>query len=183
SDGSSSERVTREGRDKQLKKVRISMSEIVASAIETTTSLFQLKNHELRLDIPWANFDVDADPMRLSQVVVNLLINAARYTTPGGVISIKGFKDGRELVVQVQDNGVGLAAEDIARVWDQLPGVPQPAARSEVRSGLGLTYVKSVTELHGGRVSARSPGAGLGSTFEVRLPRAVLEAARPHAEP
>jgi len=159
------------------------MSEIVASAIETTTSLFQLKNHELRLDIPWANFDVDADPMRLSQVVVNLLINAARYTTPGGVISIKGFKDGRELVVQVQDNGVGLAAEDIARVWDQLPGVPQPAARSEVRSGLGLTYVKSVTELHGGRVSARSPGAGLGSTFEVRLPRAVLEAARPHAEP
>jgi signal transduction histidine kinase len=157
------------------------MSEVVSTAVETTTSLFQLKNHELRLDVPWANFDVDADPMRLSQVIVNLLINAARYTAPGGVITVKGFRDGRELVVQVQDTGVGLTAEEVPIVWDQLLRAPQSGARSEGRVGFGLSFVKSVTELHGGRVSARSAGPGHGSTFEVRLPRAVIEAPRPHA--
>jgi len=146
------------------------MSEIVAAAVEATSSLLQLKNHELRLDVPWASFDVDADPMRLSQVFVNLLLNAAHYTAPGGVISVKGFRDGRELVIQVEDTGTGLAAEDAARVWDD-----------GGRLGLGLPFVKQVTDLHGGRVSARSPGLGLGTTFEVRLPRAIPVAAQPHA--
>lgn len=162
----------------KLKKVRVSMSEIIATAVEATTSLLKLKSHELRLDVPWAHFDVDADPRRLSQVIVNLLINAARYTAQGGAISVKGFRDGRELVIQVEDTGVGLAAEDLEGVWDQFLREPRPGARTERRAGLGLSFVKSVTELHGGRVSARSPGLGQGSTFELRLPRAVTEPGR-----
>lgn len=157
------------------------MSEIVATAVEATSSLFELKKHELCLDVPWANFDVDADPRRFSQVIVNLLINAARYTAPGGVVSVKAFRDGRELVVQVEDSGIGLAADEVGQVWDGLLRAPRAGAPAEGRLGLGLTFVKSVTELHGGRVSARSPGLGRGSTFEVRLPRAATEVARPHA--
>lgn len=165
----------------KLKKVRISMSEIVATAVETTTSLLTLQNHDLRLDVPWANFDVDADPRRLSQVIVNLLINAARYTPAGGVVFVKGFRDGPEVVIQIEDTGLGLSAEDVVRIWDRVLQSPPPGARAEERrSGLGLSFVKSVTELHGGRVSARSPGIGQGSTFELRLPRAVSEVPRPH---
>jgi len=149
------------------------MSEIVATAVETTTSLFKLKNQELRLDVPWANFDVDADPMRLSKVVAKLLINAARYTAPGGVVSINGFRDGHEIVVEVEDTGIGLVAEDVVRVWDHILRAARPGARAKGSLSLGLSFAKSVTELHGGRVSARSPGLGLGSTFEVRLPQAA----------
>jgi signal transduction histidine kinase len=122
---------------------------------------------------------LDVDPVRIEQVVTNLLANAARFTPSGGSIDLTVEREGADAVIRVRDNGIGITPEKLQRVFelfaqaDRLPGaVPHGL-------GIGLTLVRRLVELHGGHVVARSGGRGQGSEFEVRLPLSVAGAAPP----
>jgi CheY-like chemotaxis protein/anti-sigma regulatory factor (Ser/Thr protein kinase) len=114
---------------------------------------------------------VKGDSTRLSQVISNLLTNAAKYTAPGGHITIRTEEDGGEVVVRVRDTGMGIAPEVLPRVFDLFVQERQAIDRSQGGLGLGLTIVRNLVERHGGKVSAHSEGPGKGSEFVVRLPR------------
>jgi CheY-like chemotaxis protein len=107
------------------------------------------------------------------QVLVNLLNNAAKYTDPGGRVELTAFREGGEAVVRVKDNGVGIEAEMLGRVFDLYTQVGRSAGRARGGLGIGLTLVRQLVEMHGGRVTADSPGPGQGSEFVVRLPAAA----------
>ena len=113
---------------------------------------------------------VEADPVRLEQVLANLLTNAAKYTEPGGRIALEAVREADLLVVRVRDNGVGIAPEVLPRVFDLFVQADATADRSQGGLGIGLTLVRSLVEMHGGTVSASSAGPGLGSEFVVSLP-------------
>jgi CheY-like chemotaxis protein len=115
---------------------------------------------------------LDADPVRLSQVVANLLNNAARYTDPGGRITLSAERHGEEVAIRVADDGIGIPPEMLSRVFEPFTRVDRSSARSHGGLGIGLALVKSLVEMHGGSVSARSDGMGAGSEFTVRLPLA-----------
>jgi CheY-like chemotaxis protein/anti-sigma regulatory factor (Ser/Thr protein kinase) len=125
---------------------------------------------------------LDGDPVRLTQVLANLLNNAAKYTEVGGEISLTVGRDGAELFASVRDTGVGLAPELLPRVFDSFAQLDGTYYRKQGGLGIGLTLVKRLVEMHGGRVEARSEGPGRGSEFIVRLPLAVAARA-PEAAP
>ncbi|HZN47048.1 MAG TPA: ATP-binding protein, partial [Ramlibacter sp.] len=112
---------------------------------------------------------MEADPTRLAQVVSNLLNNAAKYTPPGGRIALKVWVDGPQAVLSVTDTGIGIASEALTKVFEMFAQVPT-AGKPQGGLGIGLSLVQSLVDLHGGSVSASSPGTGQGSTFTVRLP-------------
>ena len=161
----------------ELRKLRVELSVVVASAVEIASPLFERYGHQLVLGVPSEGLEVDADPERLTQVVANLLTNAARYTDPGGQVSVSAELD-NEVVLRVADNGAGIAPEQLGRLFDRFFQSPQARDRAEGGLGLGLALVKSFMELHGGSVRASSPGLGLGSVFEIRLPMAATDSRR-----
>ncbi|MEA2753196.1 MAG: hypothetical protein QOI41_7339 [Myxococcales bacterium] len=156
----------------ELKKTRIPLADVVARAVETASPLFEQKAQKLTVDVPREGFDVVADPIRLSQVLANLLTNAAKYSGAAARIGVRATHDGNDLVVDVTDDGMGIAAEQLPRLFETFFQGPRSADRAEGGLGLGLALVKSLIELHGGSVRAMSEGVGRGSTFELRLPRA-----------
>ena len=113
---------------------------------------------------------LQADPVRLAQVVSNLLNNAARYTDPGGCIRVVAHAEGDAAVITVSDDGMGMAADRVAGVFDMFSQVDSRDIRAQEGLGIGLALVRNLVEMHGGGVSARSEGPGKGSEFEVRLP-------------
>jgi signal transduction histidine kinase len=117
-----------------------------------------------------------ADPTRLTQVVGNLLNNACKYTDRGGSISLTMERERMQAVVRVRDNGIGIAAEQLPRIFDMFVQVDTTLERSTSGLGIGLTLVKSLVEMHSGTVEARSDGIGQGSEFVVRLPIAPAAA-------
>ena len=121
---------------------------------------------------------LDADPVRLDQVIANLLNNAAKYTDPGGDIHLTARRDGNEAIISVRDTGVGIEPEKLAGIFDLFVQVEPHGKRTQGGLGIGLTLVKRLTEMHGGRVEARSAGRGHGSEFIVRLPLATTAPAR-----
>src|SRR5262249_51508246 len=123
----------------------------------------------LSVSLPPDDVRVEADPARAQQIVVNLLTNAAKYTEPGGRISITGDREGDEAVIRVRDSGMGIAPEVLPRVFDLFAQSPRALDRSQGGLGLGLTVVQRLVELPGGRVEAHSEGAGRGAEFVVRL--------------
>jgi CheY-like chemotaxis protein len=110
------------------------------------------------------------DPLRLEQILVNLLINAAKYTEAGGHIGLSGRREAADVVIKVRDTGVGISPEFLPRIFDLVIQGDRTMARSDGGLGIGLTLVKSLVEMLGGSVKARSEGTGKGSEFEVRLP-------------
>lgn len=154
----------------ELRKQTIGVASFVAKAIEATAPLIEKMRHELHVDVP-ADLMVHGDEVRLVQVVSNLLTNAARYTPQAGRISVLARAEGAEVVLQVLDNGCGISAELLPRVFEMFVQGPRTFDRSEGGLGLGLALVASLTELHGGKVFAHSAGAGLGSELIVRLPQ------------
>lgn len=153
-----------------VRKEPVDLAEVVARAVGHVKPLVQERRHELTVAIPKEPTIIQADPMRLEQVLANLLMNAAKYTDPGGRIELTAACEKDDLVVRVCDTGIGLAPEALPglfRLYTQLD-----AARERSRGGLGigLALVKSLVELHGGMVSAHSEGPGCGSEFIVRLP-------------
>src|SRR5262249_44396466 len=135
-------------------------------------------NHGLTLRVETEPVLVDGDPIRLEQVVCNLVQNAIKYTPRGGALTlIVGIEDG-EGTVRVHDTGVGIAAAALPQMFEPVTQVERSRSRSEGGLGLGLPLVRGLVELHGGRIEARSEGPGLGSEFIVRFPLRPLRRTR-----
>jgi two-component system, sensor histidine kinase len=158
----------------QLKMDYIDLAALVGSAVETARPLIDSKRHILQLLLPEEPIELMVDPLRLSQAIANLLTNAAKYSDPGGHITVAAALGAQELTVSVQDDGIGLSAASIAQVFEMFSQVDSPIDRSEGGLGIGLALVKGLVALHGGTVAAQSPGVGRGSTFTIRLPAAVV---------
>ncbi len=153
-----------------LKKEPVALSEIVSHALEGVGPAILAAGHQLDVALPEQPVVLDADLTRLAQVLGNLLTNSAKYTAKGGRIWLRAEVTGRELVVSVRDNGIGIPAEALPRVFEMFSQVDRNVERVSGGLGIGLALVKGLVETHGGTVSAESPGLGLGSTFTVRLP-------------
>jgi signal transduction histidine kinase/DNA-binding response OmpR family regulator len=153
----------------QLRYERVHLADIVAKAVETAGPLFEQQRHELVTSVP-RDLSVDADPARLTQVFANLLTNAAKYTDPGGQVTVAAIREGDEIIASVTDTGRGIAAEMLGRVFELFVQERQNLDRARGGLGLGLAIVRNLVALHGGRVEVSSPGPRLGSTFTVRLP-------------
>jgi PAS domain S-box-containing protein len=153
----------------ELHRERIDVEVAVKMAVETSQPLLNMKHHALSIQADQRVF-VQADATRLAQVFANLLNNSAKYSPPGSEISLKIACEGRQAVVSVSDNGVGIPASMLPRIFDMFVQLEQSGQREGL--GVGLTLVKHLVELHGGLVEASSPGTGRGSTFKVFLPLA-----------
>ena len=156
----------------ELKRERVELSEIVAKAIEMASPLIEQREHDLRVDVPPRGLTVEADAVRMAQVVSNLLNNAAKYTEPRGRISVVARDEAGAVTLRVRDTGIGLSEQMIARVFGLFVQESQAIDRAQGGLGLGLAIVHGLVELHGGSVEAHSEGIGKGSEFVVRLPAA-----------
>jgi CheY-like chemotaxis protein/two-component sensor histidine kinase len=161
----------------ELKRRHLDLREVVRDAVQACEAVVAERGHRLEVRLPGEALPVEADAVRLTQVVANLLHNAAKYTDRGGHLAVEARREGEELSVTVSDDGIGIEAAMLPRVFELFVQVEQGADRARGGLGLGLTLVKSLVERHGGRVSARSDGPGRGSAFEVRLPAAHPPAA------
>jgi two-component system, chemotaxis family, CheB/CheR fusion protein len=161
----------------ELHRRHVSLSEVVAAGLEATQPMVASSGHKLQLDLPDYTIDFDGDPLRLGQVVSNLLANAVKYTPQGGTILLKARLEGANAVISVSDTGIGMEPDDIQRMFDMFAQAEPVADRSH-GLGIGLALVKSIVELHGGKVEASSAGPGKGSEFRVTLP-ATLGVAPP----
>lgn len=154
----------------ELESECLDLSRVLAEAAEATGALMRQKKHELIVQLPDEPVYVDGDPVRLQQVFVNLLTNAAKYTDARGHVWLTLSCEGGESVVSVRDDGIGMSSEVQNAIFEPFVQIRNALTRSEGGLGIGLALVKSLVELHGGRVTAISEGTGLGSEFEVRLP-------------
>jgi signal transduction histidine kinase/ActR/RegA family two-component response regulator len=160
-----------------LRKEPVEIAAVVAKGIEMASPLLEQRAHLLKIAVPQPGLLVDADSIRLPQVFANLLMNAAKYTERGGQIELSARREGPEIVVECRDNGIGIAHELLSTMFEPFVQGTRTLDRAEGGMGLGLALVRSLTELHGGTVSAKSGGLGRGSTFSVRLP-ALTDAPR-----
>jgi signal transduction histidine kinase len=158
-----------------LKIERVDLQSVVASAVETTLPLIEAAGHELALHLPAQAVWLDVDTVRLSQVLSNLLSNAAKYTPQRGRITVSADADleGGMAVIQVSDTGIGIAPEALEAVFEMFAQAPQSIGISKGGLGIGLSLVRHLVTLHGGSVTASSRGPGQGSTFTIRLPLAM----------
>jgi CheY-like chemotaxis protein/anti-sigma regulatory factor (Ser/Thr protein kinase) len=163
---------------------------MIEAAVETARPLIDSRHHELEIVTPQATILMQADPLRVSQIVANLLTNSAKYTDPHGRIRLVAALDANDVVIEVSDNGIGIAPESLPAVFDmftQLRGTDDRASGL----GIGLALTKGLVELHGGSIGVHSEGGGRGSVFTVRLPRgetsgrvaAAGDGAEPRAAP
>ena len=153
-----------------LHKAHVGLALIVGSAVETARPLVEGGGHELTVTLPPEPIHLHGDPTRLAQVLSNLLNNSAKYSDRGGHIALRAERRGGEVAISVQDDGIGIPAEELPRVFDMFSQVDRSLERSQGGLGIGLALVKGLVEMHGGSVEARSEGAGRGSEFIVRLP-------------
>nr|HET7858084.1 PAS domain-containing sensor histidine kinase [Caldimonas sp.] len=163
----------------ELRRERIEVQAVLRSAVETSRPLIDAGRHELVIEPgPVPGIVVDGDLTRLTQVVANLLNNAAKYTPAGGRITLSTLRDGDDAVIRVSDTGIGIPADRLPEVFEMFAQVERSSARAQGGLGIGLALVKRLVEMHGGSVVAHSAGPGQGSSFEVRLPTAAPLAAR-----
>ncbi|HEX7839721.1 MAG TPA: ATP-binding protein [Kofleriaceae bacterium] len=154
----------------ELARQPIEIAEVIAKAIEMSSTLLEQQRHRLSVVVPPTGLRVDGDHARLAQVFGNLVTNAAKYTPPEGHVHVTAQRDAGEIVVLIKDDGEGIDPGLLARVFDLFEQGERTIDRARGGLGIGLTIVKTLVELHGGRVAARSGGLGAGSEFEVRLP-------------
>jgi len=161
-----------------LRREPMEISTVVARAVEMASPLLEQRAQLLQLAVPHRGLSIDADPIRLPQVFSNLLMNAAKYTERGGRIELSAAREDGEIVVTCRDNGIGISPLLLATMFEPFVQGTRSLDRAEGGMGLGLALVRSLTQLHGGTVTAQSRGRGQGSTFIVRLP-ALAESRRP----
>ena len=159
-----------------IHKEPVELATVIARAVETSRPLLDARGQALAVSLPPEPVLVEGDATRLAQVFANLLNNAAKYTNDGGRVAVTVERDGGEIVVRVRDTGIGIPAELLPRVFDLFTQGDRSLARSEGGLGIGLTLVRSLVEMHGGKAEAFSAGPGQGSEFVVRLP--ILERRR-----
>jgi PAS domain S-box-containing protein len=157
----------------ELRKERVELASIVQSAIEGSRPLIEASAHQLTVTLPPEPVHLDADPARLAQVFANLLTNATKYTDRGGSIGLTAERHDGEVVVSVKDTGIGISSEYLPQLFQMFSQVAPALERSQGGLGIGLSLVKGLVEMHGGRVEARSEGLGKGSEFVVHLPLAA----------
>jgi signal transduction histidine kinase/ActR/RegA family two-component response regulator len=162
----------------QLRREPTDLISVARSVAEATLPICDAMRHELRVTFPSEPIYVDADPTRLAQVVGNLLNNACKFTTSGGRISLVVEQDHEEVLIRVQDTGIGISADYLPRVFDLFTQADSSIERTRSGLGIGLSLVKDVVEMHGGSVSVESAGPGQGSEFIVRLP-VLVDPTRP----
>jgi signal transduction histidine kinase len=155
----------------ELHKQPVDLRALAERAMTTVRPLIEERGHALTMALAPGPLPLEADPTRVEQILVNLLNNAAKYTEHGGQITLTVRPVGTELVIEVKDSGVGLAPDMLSRIFDLFAQVENSLARSHGGLGIGLTLVKRLVELHGGRIEAQSDGLGKGSQFIVRLPK------------
>jgi PAS domain S-box-containing protein len=158
----------------ELKKDYVDLKTVVGVAVETARPLIDAKQHELSINLPAENVRLEADPLRLSQVIGNLLTNAAKYTDSGGRIELDARIANAELLISIRDNGIGLREEVIPGLFTMFSQVDSAIDRAEGGLGIGLALVKGLVTLHGGRVEVHSEGLGRGSEFIIHLPHKLL---------
>jgi two-component system, chemotaxis family, CheB/CheR fusion protein len=154
----------------ELKKTPTELTLIIGSAIETARPILDSKHHAFLLDLPAEAIRLEADPVRLAQVFSNLLINAAKYTDPGGQIQLRATQQEGELMVAIRDNGMGISPDMMPRLFMLFSQAQSALGRAEGGLGVGLSLVRGLIGLHGGSVKAHSEGPGRGSEFIVRIP-------------
>jgi len=153
-----------------LRKEPVNLTTAVASALESSRAAIAAHEHSLSVSLPDKPLILDADPVRLEQIIVNLVNNAAKYTPPRGRIAVTVARDQDEAVIRIRDNGIGIPTELLPRVFDLFRQGDRTLARSGGGLGIGLTIVRNLVALHGGTVAAHSDGPGAGSEFVVRVP-------------
>lgn len=153
-----------------LHRVLVPVQEIVSSVLETCDERLSAKDIQFAVNLPDQPLVVEGDTVRLTQVLVNLVNNAIKYTPRGGHASLRALRQGHAVELSVTDSGIGLDAAQIATVFDMYMQVPMDDRPADSGLGIGLALVRQLVELHGGQVHADSPGLGCGSTFTVRLP-------------
>jgi signal transduction histidine kinase len=156
----------------ELRKELVDLTSVVQSAVETSKPLIETGKHQLELSLGTEPLIVEADAVRLTQVFANLLNNSAKYTDTGGQISLVARRDGSSVVVSIRDNGIGIPADMLVKVFDLFTQADRTNSRIQGGLGIGLTLVRSMVQMHGGSIDARSDGPGRGSEFVVRLPLA-----------
>jgi PAS domain S-box-containing protein len=154
----------------ELKRERVELAQVVRGAVETSRPLIEQCGHELVVDLPPLPMYLDADVTRLAQALCNLLNNAAKYTERGGRIVLTAERQGSDAVIGVRDSGIGIAPDMLPRVFEMFTQADRSLEKTHGGLGIGLSLVKRLVEMHGGRVEARSEGLGRGSEFVVRLP-------------
>ncbi|UQA56836.1 ATP-binding protein [Polyangium aurulentum] len=163
----------------ELRKERFDLAKAVSRALESSRELIESRKHAVTVSLPDRPVPIEADPVRLDQIVINLITNAAKYTDKGGQISVSLESIGDTAELRVRDNGIGIPPDLLPRVFELFQQGGRDLARSQGGLGIGLTVVRRLIELHGGTVEARSEGAGKGSEFIVRIPRVREEPASP----
>jgi PAS domain S-box-containing protein len=166
-----------------LRREPVSIGSVIAQSVEAARPPAESRKETLEVDVDPDVGWVDGDQARLVQVVGNLLDNAIKYTEEGGHIRLTAHVDGREVVIAVRDSGVGIATDLLPHVFDLFTQADRSLARRQGGLGIGLTLVRRLVDMHGGRVEAASEGPGHGSEFTIRLPRLAVDAAEPAAEP
>ena len=154
----------------RLRKEPVELAGMIERGVETIRSLIASRGHRLVLSLPEGPIVLEADASRLEQAVTNLLNNAAKYTDPGGEITVSVEGRPEEAVVRIRDTGIGIAPEMLPHVFDMFTQAERTLDRAEGGMGVGLTLSRRLVELHGGRIEARSEGLGKGAEFIVRLP-------------
>ncbi|MGK5026153.1 response regulator [Janthinobacterium sp. RB2R34] len=149
---------------------RVSLDSFMNSALETSAHVVAERGHALTVTLPQEELWVHGDPVRLSQIIANLLLNAAKFTAPGGAIGISAERHGDHVRIRLADNGIGIAAGSIDTIFGLFEQSGHAPDRVQDGLGIGLSLVRKLVELHGGTVTVQSPGVGLGSTFDVNLP-------------
>jgi signal transduction histidine kinase/ActR/RegA family two-component response regulator len=156
----------------ELRRETLPLVEVINRAVESVRLPIERAHHQLDVQFGDQTLWVDGDRARLEQVIVNLLGNAAKYTPEGGKIWLQLARKGDAALISVADSGIGISREMLPRIFDMFAQAEQGLARSQGGLGIGLTLVRRLVELHGGAITAESPGPGEGSTFTIRLPLA-----------
>lgn len=168
-----------------LQKERVELAAMVHNAVEFVRPQIEAARHQLAIALPPEPLTLEVDPVRITQVIGNLLTNAVKYTSPGGQIWVTARCDGDAAVISVRDTGVGIPADMLQRIFDMFTQVDRTLSRSQGGLGIGLTLARNLIAMHGGSIEARSAGLGKGSEFVVRLPmvREAAPAPRPVVSP
>ncbi|MDR7229414.1 signal transduction histidine kinase [Caulobacter sp. BE264] len=153
-----------------LKKQRIELGDVLQSAIEASQHTIDAARHQFVVETPEVPVWLEADHTRLAQIVANLLNNAAKYTPPGGVVTLAAAVDGRTVTIKVSDTGIGIPEEMQPKIFEIFAQVEDHLGKSQGGLGIGLALVRQLVALHGGAITVDSDGEGQGSTFTVRLP-------------